>query len=80
VIAEIERGIEQGWHSGAQIYASVDGDVWADLAIGEARPAVRMTTSTIVEWASATKPLTCVAVGILWQRGLLAPRPRYIAG
>jgi hypothetical protein len=25
VIAEIERGIEQGWHSGAQIYASVEG-------------------------------------------------------
>ncbi|MDX6293237.1 MAG: hypothetical protein QOH50_2312 [Kribbellaceae bacterium] len=71
VIAEIERCIEQGWHSGAQIYASVDGDVWADLAIDEARPAVQMTTSTIVEWASATKPITCVAAGILWQRGLL---------
>jgi CubicO group peptidase (beta-lactamase class C family) len=71
VIAEIERGIDQDWHSGAQIYASVRGNLCADLAIGEARPAVRMTTSTIVEWASATKPITCVAVGILWQRGLL---------
>jgi hypothetical protein len=71
VVAEIERGIEQDWHSGAQIYASVHGEACADLAIGEARPGVRMTTSTIVEWASATRPITCVAAGILWQRGLL---------
>jgi CubicO group peptidase (beta-lactamase class C family) len=29
-----------------------------------------MTTATIVEWASATKPVTCGAAAMLWQRGL----------
>jgi CubicO group peptidase (beta-lactamase class C family) len=31
-----------------------------------------MTTTTIVEWASATKPITCTALAILWERGLLS--------
>jgi CubicO group peptidase (beta-lactamase class C family) len=29
-----------------------------------------MTPHTIVEWASATKPVTCSAAALLWQRGL----------
>jgi CubicO group peptidase (beta-lactamase class C family) len=84
VIAELERGRRLGWHTGAQLYASIDGAPLLDLAIGNARPAVPspdltgnprpavpMTTTTIVEWASATKPITCTALAMLWQRDLL---------
>ena len=70
-LAQVERGVDQGWHTGAQVYASVRGQVLIDLAIGEARPGVPMTTSTIVESACATKPIPCVGIGLLWERGLL---------
>jgi CubicO group peptidase (beta-lactamase class C family) len=70
-IAELERGIAAGWHIGAQLYASVQGVTVADIAVGEARPGVAMTTQTIVEWASATKPVTCAALALLWECGLL---------
>jgi CubicO group peptidase (beta-lactamase class C family) len=71
VLTELDRGRRLGWHTGAQLYASIDGIPVLDLAVGDARPAVPMTTTTIVEWASATKPLICTALAILWQRGLL---------
>jgi len=70
-LAQVQHGMDLGWHTGAQVYASVRGKVYVDLAVGEARPGVPMTTSTIVEWASATKPIPSVAIGLLWQRGLL---------
>ena len=69
--AEIERGIARGWHTGAQVYASVGGETVADFAVGEARPGAVMTPATLVEWASATKPVTCSAAALLWQRGLI---------
>ena len=68
---ELERGRQLGWHTGAQLYASVNGVPRLDLATGDARPAVPMTPTTIVEWASATKPITCTALALLRQRGLL---------
>ena len=68
--AELERGIRLGWHTGAQVYASLRGETVADFAVGEARPGVPMVPDTIVEWASATKPVTCSAAALLWQRGL----------
>ena len=68
--AELERGMSLGWHTGAQLYASVRGETIADFAIGEARPGVPMAPSTVVEWASATKAVTCTAAALLWQRGL----------
>ena len=71
VLTELDRGRQLGWHTGAQLYASINGRPLLDLAVGDARPAVPMTTTTIVEWASATKPITCTALAILWQRGLL---------
>jgi CubicO group peptidase (beta-lactamase class C family) len=49
----------------------VQGVTVADIAVGEARPGVAMTTQTIVEWASATKPVTCAALALLWECGLL---------
>ncbi len=68
--AELEHGITLGWHTGAQLYASLRGETVADFAIGEARPGAPMTPSTIVEWASATKAVTCSAAALLWQRSL----------
>lgn len=69
--AELERGVARGWHTAAQLFAWLDGRTVADLALGEARPGVPMTPTTLVEWASATKPVTCAAAALLWQRGLL---------
>jgi CubicO group peptidase (beta-lactamase class C family) len=69
--AELERGMALGWHTGAQLYAWLRGQTVADVAVGEARPGVPMTPSTLVEWASATKAVTCSAVALLWQRGRL---------
>lgn len=65
--AELERGIELGWHTGAQLFTSV-GEAAIDLALGEARPGVAMTPATIVEWASATKAVTSCSVALLWER------------
>ena len=68
--AEIERGMARGWHTGAQLFAAVHGEVIADFGVGEARPGVPLTPATVVEWASATKAVTCSAAGLLWQHGL----------
>lgn len=69
-LGELNRGISRGWHTGAQLYASLHGEVMANGAIGESRPGVPMTPSTLVEWGSATKAVTCGAAALLWQRGL----------
>lgn len=56
-----------GWHTGAQLFASI-GEADVDIAFGQARPGVSMTRSTIVEWASATKAVTCCSIAKLWER------------
>lgn len=68
--AELERGRQLGWHTGAQIFVSLHGKTLADFAIGESRPGVPMTPSTLEEWGSATKPVTCGTALLLWQHGL----------
>jgi CubicO group peptidase (beta-lactamase class C family) len=69
--AAIERGIEQGLHLGAQAYVAVGGEPVADLAIGEARAGVPMTTDRMVIWWSMTKPSVAVSIARLWERGAL---------
>lgn len=68
-VAVLDRGVEEGLHIGWQLFASVDGEVVADTAGGEARPGVPMTTDTMMVWFSATKPVTSVAAAQQWQRG-----------
>jgi CubicO group peptidase (beta-lactamase class C family) len=68
--ADLERGMDLGWHTGAQLYASLKGETVADFAVGEGRPGMPMSPSTLVEWGSATKAVTCSAAALLWQRGL----------
>lgn len=70
-LAELRRGERLGWHTGAQVHAWVDGEEVIDLATGEARPGRPMGPATIVEWASATKPVTCTALMLLVERGSL---------
>lgn len=66
----VEHGIRLAWQTGAQVYASIGGATVIDFAIGEARSGVAMERATLVEWASATKPITCAAAALLWQRGM----------
>ena len=67
----ILEGIEKELHTGVQIYVSHQGDVIADTGVGEARPGVPMTESTINLWLSAGKPLTAMAIARLWEQGKL---------
>src|SRR4051794_10382751 len=69
----VDRGRAAGLHVGAQIYASVSGEVVADAAFGLARsaPDAAMRTDTLMLWMSATKPVAAVAIAQLWERGLL---------
>lgn len=43
----------------------------ADVALGEARPGVPMRADTLMVWMSCTKAVAAVAIGQLWERGLL---------
>jgi CubicO group peptidase (beta-lactamase class C family) len=67
----LETGISDGLHLGAQLYASLDGRVAADGALGEDRPGVPLTRDHLVLWLSATKPAAAVALARLWERGRL---------
>ena len=67
----IERGIGEGLHIGAQVSASIDGERAIDLAVGQSRFGVAMTTDTLMIWLSASKPIGAVAIARLWERGLL---------
>jgi CubicO group peptidase (beta-lactamase class C family) len=67
----LRPGIDDGSFLGAQVYASVHGDVVADLAVGDARAGMPMTTETIVSWQCNTKPVTAIAACQLAERGLL---------
>jgi len=60
-----------GQHKGFQVYVSLRGETVADAAWGEAIPGREMTTGIRVCWLSSGKPLTAMAIGLLWQRGLL---------
>ncbi len=72
----LHLGIERGWHRGAQLYVSRGASTLAepdhlDLVIGERAPDQAMDVNTLNIWLSATKPVTAVALGLLWQDGVL---------
>src|ERR1700694_3847621 len=69
VVEVLERGIADVTHIGAQLYVSQHGRVMADLAVGDARDGVKMTTDTMMTWFSMTKAVTSVAVAQQWERG-----------
>jgi CubicO group peptidase (beta-lactamase class C family) len=81
VVEVLEKGIAEGMHVGAQLYVSQRGQQCADVAIGDARDGVSMTTDTLMVWFSMTKAVTSVAVAQLWEKGLFDvddPVARYI--
>ena len=41
---------------------SHDGNVIADVAVGEVRPGVTLTSTDLMLWLSATKPVAAVAI------------------
>jgi CubicO group peptidase (beta-lactamase class C family) len=63
----LERGVSDGLHPGAQLYVSVRGAIVVDLAVGEARPGVKMTTDSLPFWFSASKAAAAVLTAMLWQ-------------
>jgi CubicO group peptidase (beta-lactamase class C family) len=67
----IVRQMESGLHIGAQVFVSRGNQTVADFAVGEARPGVPVTPGTVMLWMSATKPTASVAIGQLWEKGLL---------
>jgi len=67
----LQPGIDAGRYPGAQVYASVAGDVLADLGLGEARIGEAMTPETIVSWQCNTKPVVGVAIAQLCERGVV---------
>jgi CubicO group peptidase (beta-lactamase class C family) len=69
--AALESGIRQGWHAGAQVSASVDGQSF-ELAIGEASPGIPLTPDSVGLWLSSCKPLTAVALARLVESGRLS--------
>lgn len=66
-IDEVARAhFERGWHPGAQLGIYRDGFPVLDLRLGDAAP-----PGMRLEWFSATKPVTAVAIHILAERGAL---------
>jgi CubicO group peptidase (beta-lactamase class C family) len=71
VVEVLEKGIADGTHIGAQLYVSRGGETVVDVAVGQARDGVPMTTDTLMIWFSMTKAITSVAVAQQWERGAL---------
>jgi CubicO group peptidase (beta-lactamase class C family) len=79
----LQAGIDAGRYPGAQVYASVDGNVLADVAVGERQLGAPMRPDTIVSWQCNTKPLTGAAICQLWERRQLKldkPVAHYLPG
>jgi len=68
-IQVLQAGMEQGLHSGAQVYVSQNFLPVANFAVGENRPGVPLTPDTRMLWLSAGKPVTAVAVLQFIERG-----------
>jgi CubicO group peptidase (beta-lactamase class C family) len=68
-LEQLQRGVADGRHAGAQLYASRFGKPVVDFACGEAAPGRPMTPDTLTAWFSASKPLTAMAIALLVDRG-----------
>ncbi len=69
--AEIVRGMELGWHRGAQLYVSRRGAQVEEFALGESSPGYALTPGTIMLWLSSGKPIGAAAAMQLVERGRL---------
>jgi CubicO group peptidase (beta-lactamase class C family) len=70
-IAEIQRGIDEGLHPGAQLYVSKNGRILTDTALGHTQPNIPMRPDSLNLWMSASKPIAAIAIAQLWEQGKL---------
>jgi len=70
-VREIQAGMNQKLHIGAQLYVSVDTETVADFGLGEAAPGVAMTSDTLMAWYSSTKGVYSIAMAQQWEKGRL---------
>ena len=75
-MALLQKGRQDGLHTGAQLYVSLGGESVADVAMGEARPGVPMRPETLTLWFSSGKPITTVAVAQLCEKDRLSLNDR----
>ena len=68
----IRQGIKDGLQPGGQIVVRHRGETLADVAFGEAKPGVAMTTDSVQLWMSAGKPLAAIAALQQVARGRVA--------
>lgn len=71
-LTALRTGMAENLHPGGQLYIWRDGETLADLAIGESRPGIAMTTDALLPWMSGTKPVVAAAVMQLVEQGRLA--------
>jgi CubicO group peptidase (beta-lactamase class C family) len=67
----IELGAEKNLHRGVQIYVSRNGDVLLDRAWGDQGQEESLSNEHVMLWLSSGKPLTAVALGVLYDGGLI---------
>ncbi len=68
----LQEGRTAGLHLGAQLHIVQRGRIVIDAAIGENRPGQPLTSSHWMLWLSASKPVTAVAIGRLWEAARLS--------
>lgn len=67
----LAAGRAEGLHLGAQVYVSRHGEVIADAAFGDNAEGEALRPDHLMLWLSSTKPIAALALGQLWERGLL---------
>lgn len=63
--SRLMSGITSGLHRSGQLYVSKNGCEYCDFSVGD------VDSNSLMQWFSATKPFAAVAIGQLWERGLL---------
>ena len=72
VEAVLERQRAEGLHPGACLVATLDAEAAGQASVGEARPGVPMSPSTVVQWLSMTKLATTLRAAMAWDAGALS--------
>ncbi len=67
----LEAGRAAGRHAGAQLYVSRFGKPVLEYACGDAAPGRPLTPDSLMAWFSACKPLTAMAIALLYDRKAL---------
>ena len=73
IVSRMESNIDRGWAPGVMLRLEHAGDVVLQSALGMAdvEAGLPMRDDTIFRWASMTKPVTAVAVLMLYEVGEL---------